>query len=157
VGEDMLGYGMIDKYNDFKLRKISDEDCIRWFAGVKMNTYSKYISNEDRELFIRDMKEHWRDFFFDGKFTEKSVDWINACHDGFVYPRLEGWTHLKIDSKQPLDIKHSKDFNVHFEIFHKDEFTTPGHILELLKKEYIIPSGTIKNNGRDKAVHVDIK
>jgi len=157
MGMDMLEYGMINKYRELKNKGLSDKEIIRCFAKLKINTYIKDISKEDRDLFITNMEENWKAFFFNGEFTQKSVDWINACYDGFVYPRLEGWTHLKIDSRQPIDINHAEDFNVRFKIFDKYEFYTPGLILRLLELGKIVPSGTIKNNGRDKAVHVDIK
>ena len=162
----MLDHGMIELYriiksnwgwNDKLNTGWTDRDIIKFFAKCKIETYSKYLSQPEKNLFVQNMAENWDAFFFDGKFTEKSVDWINACHDAYVYPRLEKWTHLKIDTKQPLDISHAKDFNVRFKVFDRYDFATPGLILRLLELGKIVPSGTIKNNGRDKAVHVDIR
>lgn len=165
-GYSVLNYGMIRLYNIIKLiwgwneelkTGWTDQDIIRYFAQCKIKTYDKYLSQADKDLFVNDMTNDWNAFFFDGQFNEKSVDWINTCHDAFVYPRLEGFSHLKIDSRQPTSIEKRKDFDVHFKIFDRDDFATPGFIIGILKAGAIIPSGTIKNNGRDKAVKVSIK
>jgi len=165
-GYSVLNHGMIHLYNIIKLNwgwneKLqtgwTDQDIIRYFAQCKIKTYDKYLSQADKDLFVKDMADNWDAFFFDGQFNEKSVDWINACHDAFVYPRLEGFSHLKIDSRQPISIEKRKDFDVHFKVFHRDDFATPGLIIRLLETGAIIPLGTIKNNGRDNAVKVSIK
>ena len=162
----VLDHGMIRLYNIIKLNwgwneKLktgwTDQDIIKYFAQCKIKTYDKYLSRADKDLFVKDIADNWDAFFFDGQFNEKSVDWINACHDAFVYPRLEGFSHLKIDSRQPTQIEKRKEFDVHFKIFNRDDFATPGLIIRLLKSGAIIPSGTIKNNGRDNAVKVSVK
>ena len=162
----VLDHGMIRLYNIIKLNwawneKLkagwTDQDIIRYFARCKIKTYDKYLSQADKDLFVKNMTDNWDAFFFDGQFNEKSVDWINVCHDAFVYPRLEGFSHLKIDSRQPTRLEKRKEFDVHFKIFYRNDFTTPGLIIRLLESGAIIPSGTIKNNGRDNAVKVSIK
>ena len=164
-GRTMLDQGMIELYRIIKSNwgwsdKLNtgwtDRDIIKFFARCKIETYSKYLTLPEKNLFIQNMTENWDAFFFNGEFTKESVNRINGCHDAYVYPLLEGFTHLKVDSAQPSSIKNAKDFDVHFNIFNRDDFTTPGLILKMIESGQIKFYGFIKNNGRDKAVHVGI-
>lgn len=152
----MLDYGMISVYNDLKKKGMSNEDIIEIFAKCKIQTYRYDLTQGEVDLFVRSMKDNYDAFFFDGVFNEKSVDWINMCHDGYVYPKLEKFNYIKIDSNQPHSIFKRDEFDVKYSIFHRDDFSTPGIIISMLENKQIIPSGTIKNNGRDKAVHVNV-
>lgn len=156
MGEFMLGDGMIKEYKSGKNHNWSDRDIIKHFALNKIQTYKQFLSQEQMDLFINSMVENYDAFFINGEFTEESINRINGCHDAYVYPLLENFTHIKIDDKQPSSIEKAKDFDVHFRIFSRDDFATPGLILNLMEKNLIRFYGFIKNDGRDKSVHVGI-
>jgi hypothetical protein len=156
MGEFMLGDGMIKEYNSAKKHNWSTQDIIKHFALNKIQTYKQFLSQEQMDLFVKNMTENWDAFLINGEFTEESINRINGCHDAYVYPLLERFSHLKVDSNQPTRIENAKDFDVHFKIFNREEFATPGLILRLIENNYIRFYGFIKNDGRDKAVHVGI-
>ena len=156
MGGYMLEDHMIEAYEEFKKNGWSDRMIIKKFAYHKIQTYRQFLTKDQMDFFVQDMTENWERFFINGEFTKYSVNRINGCHDAYAYPLLEGFTHLKVDSSQPSSIKNAKDFDVHFNIFNKDDFATPGLILRMIESEQIKFYGFIKNNGRDKAVHVGI-
>lgn len=156
MGAWMLDDNMIEEYKSGKKHKWTDRAIIEKFANDKIQTYSQFLTQEQKDLFVKNMTENWEGFFINGEFTKESVNRINGCHDAYVYPLLEGFTHLKVDSSQPSSIKNAKDFDVHFSIFNRDDFVTPGLILRMIESGQIKFYGFIKNNGRDKAVHVGI-
>lgn len=156
MGGYMLEDYMIETYENFKENGWSDRTIIEKFAYHKIQTYRQFLTKDQMDFFVQNMTENWEGFFIDGKFTKESVNRINGCHDAYVYPLLEGFTHLKVDSSQPSSIKNAKDFDVHFSIFNRDDFAAPGCILRMIESGQIKFYGFIKNNGRDKAVHVGI-
>ena len=156
MGDYMLEDYMIGAYETLKKNGWSDRAIIETFAYHKIQTYRQFLTKDQMDFFVRNMIENRERFFINGEFTKESVNRINGCHDAYVYPLLEGFTHLKVDSSQPSSIKNAKDFDVHFSIFNRDDFATPGLILRMIESGQIKFYGFIKNNGRDKAVHVGI-
>ena len=146
--------GMINSYKHLRALGYSDKDIIEIFAKCKIQTYQKFLTQDQKDLFIKNMTENWDKFIFNGDgFTKESIYMINGCHDAFVYPLLEKFTHLKVDTKQPKD---RKDFNVRFKIFTRNDFCAPATILKMIENNLIRFDGLIKNNGRDKSSHVYI-
>lgn len=152
-GYSVIEDKMIDSYKRLHALGYSDKEIINIFAQCKIQTYRDHLSKENVDLFIKSMTENWDAFFFDGEFTKESIYRINGCHDAFVYPLLEKFTHLKVDTEQP---KNRNDFDVKFRIFKRSDFYTPGIILKMIENGLIHFDGLIKNDGRDKSSHVYI-
>ena len=152
----LLNNGMIDCYKRLKKLEWDDKCIIELFAECKIQTYKKYLEPHTMTLFVTEMAREWDKFFINGEFTEESINMINGCHDAYVYPLLEKFTHLKVDTKQPSSISKANEFDVHFKIFDRRDFSYPKTILNLIESNQIKFYGLIKNNGRDKSVHVGI-
>lgn len=148
---------LYDLYNKLKSHTLSDDKIVDILATGLVNTYGNNLSKENKEKFITHVKNHFKDYYYGGRFTEKSAIDLQGVFDTWSYAIIENFTHLIICSKASNE-ENWEEFDVSAKIFSKDDLNSPEKVYQLLKDDIIYFDGKLSEDSvRDVAVHIYIK
>lgn len=148
---------LYDLYNKLKSHSLSDDKIVDILATGLVNTYGDNLSKENKEKFIAHVKNHFKDYYYGGRFTVKSAINLQGVFDTWSYALIENFTHLIICSKAPNE-ENWEGFDVVAKMFSKDDINSPEKVYQLLKDDIIYFDGKLNEDSvRDVAVHIYIK